>query len=176
MKSQIRIGLLCLLSWLGAQGPLGAQQLRQNVLANGGATLSDGTRTLKSTLGQPAVGAVRNSTVRHGAGFWYGTVGLVTSVETLPDEPVPKTFRLDQNYPNPFNPVTTIRFAVPKRTHVSLLLFDVMGRRVLTLVDETFAPGEYKVHLDAAALGTGVYFYRMHAGAFTHTRKLTVLK
>ena len=166
----------CGLLWICWTRPLNAQELHRNILASGGAITSDGANTLRSTVGQPAIGTVGNTTVQHGAGFWYGTVGLVTSVEAVREESLPESFRLDQNYPNPFNPVTTIRFAVPKRTHVSLLLFDVMGRRVLTLVDETFAPGEYKVQLDAGKLGTGVYFYRMRASGFTQTRKLTVLK
>jgi hypothetical protein len=176
MNPKILIVLFYFSVWLFLPGPLSAQQLRQNVLASGGATTSDGTRILKSTVGQPAIGKVGNTAVQHGAGFWYATVGLVTSVEAVSEEPVPRTFRLDQNYPNPFNPVTTIRFAVPQRTHVSLKLYDVLGRRVLTLVDETLAPGEYKVQLEADALGSGVYFYRMRTGEFTKTRKLTVLK
>jgi len=90
---------------------------------------------------------------------------------TLPDK-----FQLLQNYPNPFNPVTTIRYQLPRQSHVLLVLYDIAGRRVKTLVDGVQQPGEYSVQLDASRLSSGIYFYHFQAGSYTQTRKLVVQK
>ena len=86
------------------------------------------------------------------------------------------SFRLNQNYPNPFNPVTTIEFEIPSRELVSLKVFDVRGREVVTLVSEERTAGLYKVKLDASNLSTGIYFYRLQAGSFFEVKKLLLLK
>ncbi len=89
---------------------------------------------------------------------------------------IPTSFQLDQNFPNPFNPTTTIRYSVPSASKVSLKVFDLLGRQVQTLVDETQMPGQYTVTLDARTLSSGVYFYRLNAGSFSQTKKLVLMK
>jgi hypothetical protein len=89
---------------------------------------------------------------------------------------IPAQFTLDQNYPNPFNPVTSIRFNVPQTENVTLKVYDMFWREVATLVNETKAAGTYNVSFDASKLSSGTYFYRMDAGSFTATRKLSVMK
>jgi hypothetical protein len=91
------------------------------------------------------------------------------------------TFSLAQNIPNPFNPTTTIRFTIPKNSHVTLEIFDVLGRRVKTLVDGPRRANNYKIIWDSKndhgnAVASGVYFYRLKAGKFTKTRKMLLLK
>ncbi len=93
-----------------------------------------------------------------------------------PSEGVPKRFVLRQNYPNPFNPSTTIRFALPQATHVTLKVFDVLGREVATLVDERRPAGRHAVVFDAGGLPSGVYFVRLSAGAFVRTRKAVLVR
>lgn len=88
----------------------------------------------------------------------------------------PKEFALLQNYPNPFNPSTTIKYNLPIDAHVTLKLYDVLGRKVLTLVDEQAKGGYHSVTLDGSSLSSGVYFYRMQAGAFAQTKKLLLLR
>jgi hypothetical protein len=87
-------------------------------------------------------------------------------------------FTLYDNYPNPFNPSTIIRFYLPTTSYVSLTVFDVMGRTVATLAHEDRAAGEGSVVFDASVAGisSGVYFYRMHAGKHTETKRLIFLK
>lgn len=92
------------------------------------------------------------------------------------EQAVPAKFSLGQNYPNPFNPVTRIQFSVASPQLVTLRVFDVLGREVTTLVNEAKPPGEYSVEWDAANRPSGVYYYRMTAGAFTETRKLAVIR
>jgi hypothetical protein len=89
---------------------------------------------------------------------------------------------LYQNYPNPFNPVTTIRFALERRSHVRIAVYDVTGRLVTTLVDEVRNPGEYTdvkwdgTNASGNPVATGVYFYRLVSDDFKQTRKMILIK
>jgi len=105
----------------------------------------------------------------------FRSVQTTTSVEEITGE-IPTSFSLEQNYPNPFNPSTTIQFTVEKSSHVILKLFDITGREVTMLVDETFTPGSYSTVFEADGLPSGIYFYRITAGEFMQTKKLTLLK
>ncbi|MFH0990891.1 MAG: S8 family serine peptidase [bacterium] len=106
----------------------------------------------------------------------------VVDVEKLPE--VPRSFSLDQNYPNPFNPRTTIAYRIPERSIVTLKLFDLLGREVLTLVNEEQLAGAHALAWDAAAYPSGVYFYRIEVhplsggrmGSFVETRKLILMR
>lgn len=91
---------------------------------------------------------------------------------------IPKSFALAQNYPNPFNPSTLIQYDVAKAGRVTIELFNVLGQKVQTLVNENKAPGRYSVQFNAANLSSGTYFYRMTAGngEFTQTMKMMLVK
>jgi hypothetical protein len=89
---------------------------------------------------------------------------------------VPKVFSLSQNYPNPFNPTTTIRFGIPKEVKVTLIIYDMLGSEVTTIVNEKMVPGYYEYQWNASNLASGVYFYRLTAGNFISTKKLLLLK
>lgn len=85
-------------------------------------------------------------------------------------------FALEQNYPNPFNPTTLIRYQLPEGSSVQLIVFDMLGREVTTLVNERKEAGVYDVKFDASGLASGLYFYRLKAGAFVQTRKLLLIR
>ncbi len=92
----------------------------------------------------------------------------------------PVSFFLDQNYPNPFNPETTIEFALPEAVDVKLEVFNVLGQRIKTLMDERLEPAEYRVIWDGSdrngsRVASGIYFYRISAGRFVKTRKMILL-
>lgn len=94
---------------------------------------------------------------------------------------VPSTFRLGQSRPNPFNPTATIEYDLPRPEHVVLRVYDLLGREVRTLVNERQPAGFYQVVWDgrddqSVAVSSGVYFYKMTAGAFTQSRKMTLVK
>jgi photosystem II stability/assembly factor-like uncharacterized protein len=89
---------------------------------------------------------------------------------------IPTKYSLYQNYPNPFNPTTTLSFALPLESFVSLKVYDVMGREVATIVSEELSPGTYIRQWNAANMSNGIYFYRLNAGSFTNTKKLILLK
>ncbi|MEX0685046.1 MAG: T9SS type A sorting domain-containing protein [Balneolales bacterium] len=96
-----------------------------------------------------------------------------TSID--PDQQ-PHVFRLNQNYPNPFNPTTNISYQIPSETHVTLDVFDVLGQKVATLVNEQKNAGQYEVNFDAAKLASGTYIYRLKAGERTQTQTMMLIK
>jgi len=84
--------------------------------------------------------------------------------------------RLRQNYPNPFNPSTTISYSVPSTVHVELSVYDVLGQRVATLVNETISAGQHQVVFDASRLSSGTYIYRLQAGEYSLTQSMMLIK
>ncbi len=177
MNTQIRfLARLLILGLFLGQGLHAQDKIPSSVLGNGAAAASGANNKIVGTLGQAAIGVTGSSDASHRAGFWYSTFDMVTSVEQLEDEFVPTEFRLEQNYPNPFNPSTTIRFALPKTSNVTIKIYDVLGRQVATLVDEKYQPGVYKVIFEAGELASGLYIYRIQTQSFTQSRKLMLLK
>lgn len=106
-------------------------------------------------------------------------LGKDTQVADAPSAPV--DYAIMQNYPNPFNPQTTIRFALPTATMVSVRVFDVLGHEVTTLTNQFYAAGTHQViwngrDTSGKALESGVYFYKLEAGTFTQTNKMMLIK
>lgn len=86
-------------------------------------------------------------------------------------------FELNQNYPNPFNPSTTISFAIPSASNVTLSVYNVLGQQVATLVNnQAMAAGSYDYNFDASKLSSGMYIYRLQAGSYSATRTMTLIK
>lgn len=104
-----------------------------------------------------------------------------TSVEERPGTQPPRAFVLSQNYPNPFNPSTVIRFVLPQSGPANLAIYNILGHRVRMLVEGVQKAGEQRIMWDGrdddgAAVASGIYFYRLEAGGFTQTRRLTLLR
>ena len=127
----------------------------------------------------------------HGNGIWighrydgppYGPGG--TGKVNAPDSnqtQLPKRFALHANYPNPFNPTTIIKYDLPKAAHVKLTIYDVLGRRVRTLIDKEFEAGYQRAQWDGKSdrgmpVASGIYLYRLHTPFFTKVRKMTLLR
>lgn len=87
-----------------------------------------------------------------------------------------KNFSLSQNYPNPFNPSTKINFAIPNSEHVSLRVYDLLGREVKVLVNESLTPGEYEIDFDGKNLSSGMYYYSLRAGEYVDVKKMVLVK
>ncbi|MFA7419158.1 MAG: T9SS type A sorting domain-containing protein, partial [Melioribacteraceae bacterium] len=108
--------------------------------------------------------------------FGSGTVGIEESLE------IPTKTELMQNYPNPFNPETMIRFTVQASSKVSLKIYDVLGREIVTLMDEYKAAGNYEVNFNSShfersrEMASGIYFYKLSAGNYSSVKKMIFLK
>ncbi len=89
---------------------------------------------------------------------------------------LPASFALHQNYPNPFNPSTTINFDLPENGNVSLVVYDVLGREVATLVNGELNAGRHEAVFDASSLASGIYMYKLQAGAQTEVKRMLLLK
>jgi hypothetical protein len=124
------------------------------------------------------VGCVINGIVYGDTSFPLG----VTRIGTV----IPEDFSLSQNYPNPFNPVTKIKFSIPllrgvsaeggRGVSVNLTIYDVLGREMAVLVNETLSPGTYEIEWDGSNYPSGVYFYKLITESFSETRKMVLLK
>ena len=88
----------------------------------------------------------------------------------------PATLSLSQNHPNPFNPTTIIRYALPQQSHVTLQVFDLLGREIATLVNQALPAGRYQAHWNASDVKSGIYFYRLQAGGTVQVRRLMLVK
>jgi hypothetical protein len=99
---------------------------------------------------------------------------MATSVED--ENGIPARFSLKQNYPNPFNPSTVIEFGLSETSDVRLEVFDMIGQRIAVLVDGQKSAGTHQVQFDASDLSSGMYIFRIRAGIFTQTRKMTLIK
>jgi photosystem II stability/assembly factor-like uncharacterized protein len=105
-----------------------------------------------------------------------GSIGIRKIDENIPDK-----FCLYQNFPNPFNPSTNIKYAIPsnvkrKTSNVKLIMYDLLGKEVTTLVNEKLKPGEYEFTWDASQYPSGVYFYKLISGDFSEIKKMILIK
>ena len=89
---------------------------------------------------------------------------------------IPIVYKLYNNYPNPFNPKTTIKYDIPKNSLVRIVIFDILGKEVETIVNEKKEAGRYEIQWDASKYASGTYFYRIEAGDFAETKKMILLK
>ncbi len=117
-------------------------------------------------------------------GIWQMPLrDIVLSVKQTGLQTSPGSFKLWQNYPNPFNPATTIRYDIPKLSHVTISIYDILGRKVKTIVNAQMVPGHYRVNFNASDLASGVYFYRLNvinplnqSQNFTAVKKMLLIK
>jgi hypothetical protein len=111
------------------------------------------------------------------SGVWRRPLsGLIVSAGQHSARSAPKEFTLEQNYPNPFNPATTIRYAVPHRSRVTLMVYNTLGQQVAELVNNEVDAGSHTVQFDGSNLASGVYYYRLQTGAFVETKKLLLVR
>jgi hypothetical protein len=101
---------------------------------------------------------------------------LRTGMMYVPRITPPSGYALEQNYPNPFNPTTQIRFSVAGSGYMRLKIFDLLGREISTLIEQTMTPGTYTVEWNASRYPSGVYFYRLQTESFTETKKMVLVR
>jgi len=166
--------------------------LFKNIAAGGGAssgsvgglwTTADATQPLTRSLVDSLIAKkayINFHTAANPGGEVRGQVDfegdIATSVQSR-ENSIPVRFSLGQNYPNPFNPETIIPFTVADRSVVQLKVFDILGREVRVLVNETLAPGAYTAKFGSADIASGVYFYGLSSSsAVGQMRKMIIVK
>jgi hypothetical protein len=107
-----------------------------------------------------------------GEANWFNSV--LVSVDDK--DQLPTSFKLEQNYPNPFNPSTNINFSLPERSFVELKIYNILGIEISTIVNKELQAGNYTYSFDAENLTSGIYFYKLNAGKFSVTKKMTLIK
>lgn len=162
-----------------AAGSLGAPSVSAQVAlggsaqSNGAGMSSSSNHMMLGILGQPIAG----ETARVRAGFAHTLETTMDPTDTEAQDPtLPVEYRLYQNYPNPFNPSTTVDFDLPESAFVRLVVFDMLGRVVESLVTGRQSPGTHTVRWDAGDHPSGVYFYQIEAGDFVQTRKMILMR
>jgi subtilisin family serine protease len=107
---------------------------------------------------------------------WCLQVTYQTLLGGLQTVEIPNYYSLSQNYPNPFNPVTTIKYGIPKAGNVTLKIYDLLGREVAVLVNETRQPGFYTIDFNATNYASGIYLYKIESGSFSDVKKMMLIK
>jgi subtilisin family serine protease len=165
-------------AWLiRAEGTAGSTFDRITVTPESGTIQPGGSQTIQITF--DATGLSNNTytgevNITSNGGSITIPIDFIVGVDDLIEKPV--SFELHQNYPNPFNPSTKINYSLPASSKVSLVVYDILGRKIKTLVNEFQNAGKYNVDFNAEHLSSGVYFYRLSAGRFSETRKLLLLR
>lgn len=159
------------------------------VIAPGGGSTSSGSHTMRLTsVGQVFTHTAQGGNYKISSGYISTAAYPYTDVkEVMGDGQLPSSFELFQNYPNPFNPTTNIRFNLPGSGHVRLDIYNILGRRITTLVDEVLTAGHKLVTWDGRDnqgddVASGIYFYRIEVRSnygkekYTKAQKMLLLK
>ena len=130
---------------------------------------------------QKGIGLIRNtynsgSIDASASNEHYLISSTITAVTLRPSSSMPSSVCLYQNFPNPFNPSTAIRFVVPATGHVTLQVYDILGREVTRVVDRVMQSGDHTVFWEASNLASGLYIYRLQAGPSVFSKKMLFIK
>jgi hypothetical protein len=186
MKTKTFLTAIMLTVFIGTIPILGQYTLNKNVISNGGTIIENSYLKLNGTLGQPIIGINSNSLYFNRIGFWYQINAVTTDIEKNIFE-LPESFKLYQNYPNPFYLSTTIKYSIPKASTehsmlVRLEIYDILGMKVVTLINEQQQPGTYYMKWNKSNNLYGVYIYKLvvsstsrRANIFTKTKRMILL-
>lgn len=123
-----------------------------------------------------SVGVNPYSCVTHVAVGMTGVVTVMNPVSVSDQNVVVNKFELEQNYPNPFNPSTVIRYQTAEKSNVTITVYNSVGRKISTLLNEVKPKGTFTIEFDGSELSSGIYYVRLKADTFTDTKKMILLK
>jgi hypothetical protein len=149
---------------------------------NGGGNVNSSSPNyaIRSSVGQPVSGKATGGSYQSSCGFWLPW-SSPSDVDEDEDLMGPRQFSISQNYPNPFNPNTLIEYALPKTSHVKIVIYNILGQKVRILKDEMEQSGHKTVIWDGKddsgnEVSSGIYFYRIVAGDFIKSMKMLMVK
>jgi len=186
-KLKVLLIVLCiLLLRIPVARPEVSYVILADVVSSSGWEAESESYLLRGSTAQPVIGMSCDGRYIESAGFWHWNMSWpepVVGVRAEPslDQTLPKEFGLSQNYPNPFNPVTNINYALPEVVYVRLQIYNILGQRVITLVDEPQTAGYKRVSWNGRdeygrEMASGVYFCGLEAGRYAASKKLLLLK
>lgn len=158
------------------EGDFSAHPLSSVTVPNGAATFHNASGTVFSYVVTVAGSYDYQCDFHASLGMTGSFTATVASGVRVLKSSQPKAFALDPNYPNPFNPSTVIPFELPAQAHVNLDVFNVIGQKVASLVNETVPAGSHSVVWKASNVPSGVYFCRFQAGEFAQTRRMVLVR
>jgi hypothetical protein len=144
------------------------------VIASGGGVANSNSHMMKVTIGQYITGKTGGGSYFSRLGFWE-QLGYETAI-AVPEQPPVFATSLHQNTPNPFNPSTMIRFSLAETQRVIIDVFDLQGRRIARILDDSLPPGEHSQLFRPVSLSSGIYLLRLRAGNYQESRRLVLLK
>jgi plastocyanin len=153
-----------------------------NVMSDDGSFTSGPASTSAWTYNRvfTSAGDFRYYCVAHGSAGGVGMSGIirVTNISSVSTNNAdqPDRFNLEQNYPNPFNPSTKIRYDLPQNSHVSVTVFNILGVEIATLINGEESAGQHEINFNAENLPSGIYLYRIQAGTYVQTKKMSLMK
>jgi hypothetical protein len=163
-------------------------QITWSVFSTGYGISSSSNTSIRSLIGDPIVGTSANGGSSISNGFFANpaSTGVVTGIERQSVLSIPTSYQLSQNYPNPFNPSTNIKFSLPEQSTVKIVIYDLIGRKVKTLINDSRPAGVYNIRWSGenesnVNVSSGIYFYSLYAvGAdnkkYTSFKKMILLK
>jgi hypothetical protein len=133
---------------------------------------------LRGSYGEPLSGTAARSgvTISQSGLFSFLNLGRYVTSAGPEENPFPLAYLLYQNYPNPFNPSTTIRYALPSKSNVTLIVYNTLGQQVALPQNGEQEAGYHEVQFDGRNMASGMYFYRIHAGDFVETKRLLLVR
>jgi len=156
--------------------------VRSSEFGSGGGVVNGGNYRMVATVGQLLIGGVGRSTHINAIGFWYQSVGLTTRVAQTSNNLLIE-YWLEQNYPNPFNHGTIIKFGIPERSNVLIKIYNILGSKVTTLLNQESEAGWYNLEFNADGYSSGIYFCIMQVypgnggtGSYISTKKMMLIK
>jgi hypothetical protein len=169
------VNLICNDPWITVISPYPHTLLLSDIPPGGVVNTSEDFFVAYNAASFPGYMNLKFEIAINGFVFWTDSTKL-TATGVKEEKMLPLTYELRQNYPNPFNPITTIQYQIPQKNHVTLKVFDVLGRDVAILVNDQKPAGTYTIQFDGSNYTSGVYFYRLQAGAYVNTKKFLLLK
>ena len=175
MMSLLKIYLFFIIILFFVSSTSAQYTITRGVFGNGRGNLSGDNQNVRGTVGQTLIGKTENTTFQSRIGFWYFG-DLYVSIGDPMNSQIPQKYELYQNYPNPFNPMTTIQFALPEAGWVKLEVFDIAGKKIVTLINAAKPAGMHCIVFDGSGLSTGIYIYRLDYAGNVFYRKMMLIK